>query len=72
MKSGIIDRYEGDLAIIEIEGSEAQYPKSALPPTAKIGDLVVIEGDVIRIDVDATAKRKVEIGKLMDELFESR
>lgn len=64
----IIDRFEGDWAIIEYEdGKTFQIPKKLLPKG-------ISEGAVIRIafyeDEDATAERRKKVDKLLDELFE--
>lgn len=60
----IIDRFENDLAVVEIkEGIYANIPK-ILIPNAK-------EGDVINISIDneETKKREEEINNLMNQLF---
>ncbi|MCI8670702.1 MAG: DUF3006 domain-containing protein [Bacilli bacterium] len=61
----IIDRFEGEYAIVEIdEGHFANIPKILLQGAH--------EGDVIKIiiDKDSTKKRKQHITKLMNDLFE--
>lgn len=61
----IIDRFEGDFAVVEAEnGRFYNIPKSLLPENAK-------EGCVIKIEIDkkATEKRKNEIKNKMDRLF---
>ena len=70
MKRGIIDRFEGELAVIEINNSTIDVPKSKLPATAKEGDVLIIEDDNYTIDKDETAKRRREVQDLMDKLFE--
>ncbi len=59
----IIDRFEGEYAIVEAEGKRVQLAR-ALVPEAK-------EGDVVRIEIDATEtlQRKQGIKELMDQLF---
>lgn len=60
----IIDRFENDQAIVEIEkGDFVSIPK-ILVPTAKEGDVISIE-----IDISETEKRKKNIKNLMDDLF---
>lgn len=61
----IIDRFEENIAIIEIEDSIIEIPKKYLPKTA-------VEGDVIKlvIDKENTKARKKRIEKLADSLFE--
>lgn len=59
----IIDRFEGDFAVVELEnGSFENLPKSLLPIGAK-------EGDCISIDNDTTAERRKQIKNKMDNLF---
>ena len=60
----IIDRFEGEFAVVETEqGGFADLPR-VLVPEAK-------EGDVVNITVDpvATAKRKQAVEELMKDLF---
>ena len=60
----IIDRFEGDYAVVEIAvGHFAHLPKE-LVPEAK-------EGDVVRITIlkDETEKRKKRISNLVNNLF---
>ena len=60
----IIDRFEGDFAVIEIDGGMIDIPRYELPTGAK-------EGDTLRlvIDADDTEARKIRIGGMMDKLF---
>lgn len=61
----IIDRFEGDFAIVELSDKTfANIPKLAIPPAAK-------EGSVIDVTVDdaETAVRAQRVNKLMDNLF---
>ena len=62
----IIDRFEGEEAIIEVAiGEFVSIPKILLPISAK-------EGDVINITINenSTKKRKEHITSLMNDLFE--
>ncbi|USK71786.1 DUF3006 domain-containing protein [Peribacillus asahii] len=70
MKKGIIDRFEGDIAVIEFDDIMKDIPKSRLPKKAAVGDVLVFDGDRITIDTNEKAKLKQEIEDLMDELFE--
>lgn len=61
----IIDRFEGNYAVVEIDvGKFVNIPKVLLP-NAK-------EGDVIKIEKDKkeTKSRKKNIQKLINEVFE--
>ncbi|MGE7662994.1 DUF3006 domain-containing protein [Peribacillus sp. NPDC097197] len=71
MVEGIIDRFEGKIAVVEIDGGDMKdIPKSSLPKGAKVGDMLIIDGDNITISKEATEKLRKEIDDLMDELFE--
>ena len=61
----IIDRFEQDYAIVEINIGEFAKISKKLLPQAK-------EGDVIKINIDsnATQKRKKDVKSLVDNLFE--
>ncbi|MFF2455871.1 DUF3006 domain-containing protein [Peribacillus simplex] len=71
MIQGIIDRFEGKIAVVEIEGGDIKdFPKSALPKGAKVGDMLIINGNTITISKEGTKQLRKEIDDLMDELFE--
>lgn len=71
MVKGIIDRFEGKIAVVEIDGGDMKdYPKSTLPKGAKVGDMLIIDGDKMTIDKAGTKQLRKEIDDLMDELFE--
>ncbi|MDN7242217.1 DUF3006 domain-containing protein [Planococcus sp. N028] len=67
---GIIDRFEENIAVVEIEGATRDFDKSLFPNTAQPGDFVEIEGTQVTILKDETEKRRKEIEDLMDELWE--
>lgn len=61
----IIDRFEGDFAIVELEkGKVVNMPRVLIPSEAK-------EGMVIKIDIDIneTRKREKNISNLMEEVW---
>lgn len=60
----IIDRFEGEYAIVEVEEGKFAVLSKVLVPNAK-------EGDVIKIIIDEeeTKKRSDNIKNLMDDLF---
>ena len=65
-----IDRFEGNFAVCEkADRTMINIPKEKIPPEAKEGDILIIEGDSIKIDTDSTAKRKKSIDKLMNDLW---
>ena len=62
----IIDRFEGEYAVVELDNmNTVNMKKILLPSDVKEGDVV----DII-INTDETAKRKNKINKLMDKLFD--
>lgn len=70
MEKGIIDRFEGKLAVVEFGEEMRDIPKNQLPKDSKIGDLLIFEGDSVTIDKAGTDKLRNEIEDLMKELFE--
>ncbi len=66
----IIDRFEGDTAVLEDENKEfLNVPKSILPENANEGDCLVFKDRKYIIDEETTKELKEEISDLMDELF---
>ncbi len=61
----IIERFEGELAVLETDGKPLSIPRGLLPPEAREGDLLTIS-----IDRDATDARRNQIKKLLGTLFE--
>lgn len=58
----IIDRFEGDFAVVETEdGITVNMPKILLPDAK--------EGDTVRIESYRDTERQKRIEKLADELF---
>ena len=70
-RRGIIDRFEGDLAVIEFGEVMKDIPKSRLPASIQPGDVLWFYKDG-RVERDAEEKQRLskEIEKLMDELWE--
>ena len=61
----IIDRFEGDYAVVEIEVGKCVNLPKVLVPNSKEGDVINIEIDTIE-----TNNRKNKINDLMKNLFE--
>lgn len=70
MRKGIIDRFEGQFAVVEFDGKSEDILISELPTEIKVGDSLIFEEGSIMIDTEDTTSRKEEIDRLMDELFE--
>lgn len=71
MRRAIIDRFEGNFAVCEMEDESFMDIEIALmPKDAKEGDIIVICGDNIEIDVEATKSRRKKIEDLMADMWE--
>lgn len=66
----IVDRISEGTAVIEDGESRFEVPAEALANDVKEGDAVSFENGVYRKDAEATEKRKQEIIKLQDNLWE--
>ena len=63
----IIDRFEEDLAVVEMNGISYNIPKVLLPDDAKEGDAIITQ-----VDKNQTENKKQEAKKLLDSLFNER
>ncbi len=63
----IIDRFEGDWAVIEMDRQVFNVPKSLLPSAAKEGDVIEIH---IKVNVERTEERQNQAKKLLDNFFD--
>jgi hypothetical protein len=67
---GIIDRFEGEYAVVELQdGKMMNINKTKLPTGVQEG-MVIHISEVITIDKAETVKRKKEIQKLTEGLWE--
>ncbi len=66
----IVEGFEGEFCILEIEGQPKDVPLQQMDGKAKTGDIVVWNGEKWLPDPELTADRTKEIGKLMDEVWE--
>jgi hypothetical protein len=65
-----IDRFEGVYAVCEKpDRTMINIEKGKLPANAKEGDILIIEGDSIKVDSGETIKRKKTIERLMNDLW---
>ncbi|WP_031424844.1 DUF3006 domain-containing protein [Exiguobacterium sp. NG55] len=68
---GIIDRFEGDLAVVEFGEVMEDIPKSRLPESTQSGDVLwFYEDGRIEVDVEKKQRLSEEIDDLMNELWE--
>jgi len=69
--NGIIDRFEGDFAVVEHEGQNMKnIKKEILPEGVKEGTAIVFIDGQWQIDHDRTSRLKEEIDELAESLFE--
>ncbi|HEY8891738.1 MAG TPA: DUF3006 domain-containing protein [Clostridium sp.] len=67
----IIDRFEGNYAVCEKEDRVSiDIERSKLPNEAKEGDILCIDNGNITIDLEKTKKRRIDIEKLTEDLWE--
>ncbi|KUO72346.1 MAG: hypothetical protein APF81_21840 [Desulfosporosinus sp. BRH_c37] len=64
----IVDRFEGDWAVIEHERITFNFPHSLLPPDVKEGDVITIN---ILVDQTTTKERRQKAEEMMKGLFDS-
>ncbi|MEK4759723.1 DUF3006 domain-containing protein [Viridibacillus sp. FSL E2-0187] len=70
MKTGIIDRFESRIAVIEFEDGMQDIAISELPNGVQPGDVLIFHQGRVTIDPSARHTRDKEIQELMDDLFE--
>lgn len=70
MRKGIIDRFEGDIAVVEFNGITEDISREELPIDCKVGDVLIFNDSKITIDKADTQNKRKEIDDLMNELFE--
>ncbi|NLM18445.1 MAG: DUF3006 domain-containing protein [Clostridiaceae bacterium] len=63
----IIDRFENEYAVCEIEGEIINLKKSLLPSNAKEGDVIKVS---FEIDQDETTRRKEKTKEKLKDLFD--
>ena len=63
----IIDRFEGELVVVEYEEKFYNIPRTWLPVGAKEGDLVAV---TIAVDEEASARRREDMERQVNDLFE--
>ena len=67
---GIIDRFEGIYAVVELEDKRITNIEIArLPVDAKEGSVLIFKGNTIEIDKTETNKVKTEVDNIMNELY---
>lgn len=66
----IIDRFEGDFAVLELEDKNIlNINKNKIPKEAKEGDVLRIENDYIVLDNEEREKLKKEIEEITKDVW---
>ncbi|MCR8979425.1 DUF3006 domain-containing protein [Brevibacillus laterosporus] len=64
---GIIDRFEENMVVVEIDGQTYDLPTSIFQADVQIGQVISIS---IEVDQSETEAREKEANDLIDDLFE--
>lgn len=67
---GIIDQFEGNWVVVEIDGQAKDFKRSIFPREASVGDVVEITGNKVTVLKNETEKLRKEIEDLMDDVWE--
>ena len=67
---GIVDRFEGNMVVIEIDGHTQDIPKDIVDLTVKVNDVVELVNGKWITKPEESATRKKEIKSLMDSVWE--
>lgn len=66
---GIIDRFEGDYAVVEMSDMKMiNIERHKIPVDAKEGDVLIL-GEVISIDENETIQRKKRIQEMIKDIW---
>ncbi|MBM7867868.1 DUF3006 family protein [Heliobacterium gestii] len=66
----IIDRFEGEFAVVEVDGKKTiDIPKKNLPVEAKEGDVLQSRDGKYAIDREETNRLRAEANKRMDDFW---
>lgn len=67
---GIVDRFEGEYAVIEVDGKTRDIKRNLIADSVRVSDVVILKNGNWERDSDETDKRKKEVKKLMDSVWE--
>ena len=66
----VLDRFEGDFAVVEDNGVLKNIPRNLLDQDIKEGSVVIKKGDRYVLDKENSAVRRKKISELQNSLFE--
>lgn len=64
----IVDRFEENLALIEVDGNIFEVERSLLPPEAAEGSVLILDGEKYILDPGTTGNRFEAIRKRFESL----
>lgn len=68
---GVIDRIEGEIAVVELEGRIMKnIYLSVLPEGVKEGDIIIFINNKWHYDEKESNNRRLELQRKMDRMFE--
>ena len=66
----ILDRFEGDFAVVEDNGVMKNIPKALIDKKVTEGSVIIKKGDKYFLDEKNSAARRSKIAELQNSLFE--
>lgn len=67
---GIVDRFEGNMVVIEIDGNTQDISKDIVDSTVEVNDVVELVNGLWISQKEESATRSKEIKSLMDSVWE--
>ncbi|WP_028392364.1 DUF3006 domain-containing protein [Bacillus cihuensis] len=67
---GIIDRFEGDLVVVEVDGKTINVPKKLVDSKVKVSDVVELVNEKWMVNEAETEKRRKKIKSIMESVWE--
>lgn len=64
----IIDRFEGEYAVLETDSGMIDVNRSLLPENAREGDLLINENGIYSVDAAATQERRERMREMLNKL----
>ncbi len=64
----IIDRFEGEYAVLETDGGMVDVNRLLLPENAREGDVLIHENGIYAIDAAATQERRERMRAMLNKL----
>ncbi len=66
----IIDRFEGDFAVVEVDGKEMRdIPKTDIPVIAREGDVLKLVNGKYEVDFEETKRLRAEVEQMMEDMW---